>query len=212
MKPIIIIGAGKHSRVLIETLKNNGRKILGVTDLTKKSGEDFCGVKILGSDEIIFKYHANKIELVNGIGELNHRQTRYNLSKKFRREGYKFAKIIHPSAVISNKVELDDGVQIMAGVVLQCGVKIGFCSIINTGAIIDHDCIISDFCHIAPGVTISGNVSVGPESHLSTSTIVIEKKKIGKNCIIGAGSVIFCDVLPNTKLIQLKKNILENLI
>lgn len=206
-KPIIILGAGRHSKILIETLKEHNYEIKGVTDPFKKIGEDYHGTKILGSDEVILKYSISDIELVNGIAELNNRKTRYSLSNKLKIKGYKFANVIHPSAIISSEIKLNNGVQIMAGAIIQYGVEIGFCSIINSGAIIDHDCKISEFCHIAPGATLSGNVNIGSQSHIGTGATIIEKKRIGENCIIGAGSVIYKDIPSNTKYIQPKKKI-----
>lgn len=206
-KPIIILGAGRHSKILIKILKECNYEILGVTDPFKKIGEDYFGTKILGSDEVIFEYSINDIELVNGIAELDNRKTRYSLSKKLEAQGYKFANVIHPSVIISDEVKLNNGVQLMAGAIIQHGVEIGFCSIINSGAIIDHDCKISEFCHIAPGATLSGNVTIGSQSHIGTGVTIIEKKRIGENCIIGAGSIIYKDIPSNTKYIQPKKNI-----
>jgi len=65
------------------------------------------------------------------------------------------------------------GVQIAPGAVIQNGVIIKDHTIINTSASVDHDCIIGEYCHIA--------------------------LKIGKNCIIGAGSVVTKNISDNSK-------------
>ena len=211
-KPTIIIGSGAHANVLAEVLVKCGRQILGFTDQFEQIGKKFKNIKVLGRDDIILKYDTSEIELVNGIAGLNTKDLRQNLAKSFQDKGFKFANVIHPSAIISDSVVLDDGVQIMAGVILQNDVHIGFSSIINTGAIIDHDCIIKNNCNIAPGVVLNGNVIIGERTHLGTGTMVIENKKIGKDCIIAAGSVINKDIPSNTKLIQSKTNKTEVLV
>lgn len=210
-KPVIILGSGRHAKLIINILKNTKYKILGLTDPHRSIKENFEDIKILGNDEVIFNYDTNEVELVNGIGELTLRNVYYNLNQKFRNKGYTFAKIIHPSAIIENKVEIGDGSQIMSGAIIQQGVKIGSSCIINTGTTIDHECIINDYCHLAPGVTLSGDVVVGERTHIGTGTSVIDKIKIGKNCIIGAGSIIYKDIRPNTKYIQLRKEHLEEI-
>ena len=204
-KPVIVLGSGNHAKVLINTLKKCGRVILGVTDPYKEIGEDCYDVKILGDDHIIFEYSINEIELINSVAGLDKKELRLKLKRNLEDKGYIFSKVIHPSAIIADGVILSDGVQIMAGAILQPGVKIGHSSIINTGAIIDHDCVIHDDCHIAPGVTLNGNVVIGERSHVGTGTSVIENKKIGQDCIIAAGSIIYHDISANTKFMQPRK-------
>ena len=203
-KPIIILGSGKHAKVLAEILVLCGREILGFTDPHKEVGINLNNIKVLGRDDVIFKYNIDEIELINSLAGLNTKNLRENLTKKFQDSGYKFTNAIHPSAIISDSVSLDEGVQIMAGAILQNNVHIGYSSIINTGAIIDHDCSINNNCHIAPGVVLNGNVTIGERTHIGTGALVIENKKIGQDCIIAAGSVIYNDVPSNTKLIQIK--------
>lgn len=211
-KPIIIIGSGTHAKVLIHALKNCGRIILGVTDPYKKVGENCNDVRVLGNDDIVFEYSVNEIELVNSVAGINKKELRRKLTKNLEDKGYVFTKVVHPSAIIADGVVLNDGAQIMAGAILQPGVKIGHSSIINTGSIVDHDCIIHNDCHIAPGVTLNGNVIIGERTHVGTGTSVIENKKIGQDCIIAAGSIIHHDIPANTKFIQLREEKKEVLV
>ena len=204
-KPTIILGSGTHAKVLIDILKKCGRKILGVTDPNKKIGENCNSVKVLGNDDIISKYSISDIELVNSLAGLNTKELSRKLTKSLEDKGYVFTKVVHPSAIIADEVVLSNGVQIMAGAIIQSGVKIGHSSIVNTGAIIDHDCVINENCHIAPGVTLNGNVVIGQSTHIGTGTSVIENKKIGKNCIIAAGSIVYNDIPANSKFIQIRK-------
>lgn len=204
-KPVIILGAGGHAKVVADILRLSGRDILGFVTPDLRIGAEFCGEKVLGGDEIINKYFSDKIQLVNGIGSLPKKNLRWGLAESMRKHGYKFATITHPKAIVSSDVSLDDGVQIMAGAIIQAGTKIGQDSIINTGAVIDHDCNIAKNCHLAPGVVLSGGVAIGRDTHLGTGTIVTEYRSIGSNCTIAASSVIYTDVLNNTTFIQSKQ-------
>jgi len=203
-KPVIIIGAGGHARVVADILFLLKKDVIGFTDAYIKPGIDSYGNKILGSDSVINSYSSEEINLVNGIGAMPLTKTRWEIAEKYRELGYSFLTIVHPSAVISNKVALKEGVQIMASAVIQTGVSIGKDSIINTGSIIDHDCSISEKCHIAPGVVCSGCVDIKNRAHLGTGTIVKENISIGMNALIAAGSVVYKDIPDNTKLIQTK--------
>jgi sugar O-acyltransferase (sialic acid O-acetyltransferase NeuD family) len=204
--PLILLGAGGHAKVLIEILKFNQAPILGLTDSSYKQGEKVLGIEVLGGDEIIYDYPPKEILLINGIGGLPERSLRWKLAEQFKERGYRFATIVDPSAVIASDVELADGVQVMAGVVLQPNVKVGMDSIINTSAVIEHDCNIGDSCHIAPSCTLSGGVNVGNKTHVGVGTNIIQGINIGVNSVVGAGSIVLHDVADNVKLIQRRED------
>jgi len=84
----------------------------------------------------------------------------------------------------------------MQGGIIQSCSEIGSHCIINTGASVDHDCKVEDFVHISPHATLCGNVTVGEGTWIGAGTIIIPGVKIGKWCIIGAGSVVTKDI-PN---------------
>jgi len=200
-KSIVVLGSGGHSKVLIETLKKMGEKLLGITSLDLKKGNSFCGLQIIGNDKDLLRYSPKEIMLVNGVGSLS---KRLYLAKKMRSQGFEFARVVHPSALIPEDVELPNGIQVMAGVVIQPGVKIGQDTIINTGVIIDHDCNIGQQCHLAPGVVLSGGVKIGEAVHVGTGSTVIQDIVIGKESMIAAGSVVFKNLEDYSKLIQKK--------
>jgi len=73
-----------------------------------------------------------------------------------KRQNYRFATFNHPSALVTDDVQLGKGVQIMAGAIVQTGCAIGDNVILDIGAILDHDCIIGVHSHIAAGVVLYG--------------------------------------------------------
>lgn len=104
---------------------------------------------------------------------------------------------MHPKAIIASDVDIAEGVQVMAGAVIQLSCKIRQDSIINTGALIDHDCLISDNCHIAPGATLSGSVNIDRNCHIGTSAQIINNIVVGGHFIFAAGSTVYKDVPDN---------------
>lgn len=193
--PLIVIGGGGHAKVLIDVLLLNSMTVLGITDpnLTKDK-KSILGVPVIGDDDFVLRYSPGNIELVNGLGSIGSTDNRKRLYKYFKDKGYNFAKVLHPSVVLSPHSETGEGVQIMAGAIIQVGSKIGVNSLINTRASIDHDCIIGNHVHIAPGVSLSGGVVVGDDVHIGTGATVIQGIRIGPNSIIGAGALVNKDV------------------
>lgn len=200
--PLIILGAGGHAKVLIDALRLRSVEVLGIADTDPdKKGQLLLGVPVLGGDEQIMKYPAEKIQLVNGIGSVRVTQLRRKLFEHFKISGYQFASIVHPSAIIAGDVVLSEGAQIMAGAVIQAGCHVGINTVINTGSVVDHDCHIGDHAHIAPGATLSGGVVVGENSHVGTGATVIQGIRIGRNSLVAAGAVVIRDVKDGTRVI-----------
>lgn len=196
-KPVIVLGAGGHAKVIAEALNLSGVTILGFITPDKESGDKFCGLKVLGNDSVITKYDRDEIVLANGLGALPGHTMRWSLARQMRDWGYRFTAVIHPSAIISSSVTLAEGVQIMAGSVIQPNVKLGLDSIVNTGVLLDHDCNVSDNCHLAPGVVCSGDVIVKKNVHIGTGTKIIQGISIGENSVVAAGSILYKNVPAN---------------
>lgn len=194
--PIILLGAGGHTKVLIDALRLQSVEILGIVDVDpNKKGLELMGVPIIGSDEEVMKYPPQKIRLINGIGSVRVSSLRRQLFESFKCKGYQFENVIHPSAIIANEVILSEGVQIMAGVIIQAGCQIGVNTIINTGALVDHDCLIGRHVHIAPGVVLSGGVVVEESAHIGTGAVIIQGVRAGANSLVAAGAVVTRNVL-----------------
>ena len=191
-KPVIILGAGGHARVIAEALQRSGKAILGLLDARIPAYTAVSGLMVLGGDEHLVDYSPNDVELANGIGSLPGKcEDRLRVFRTYKEKGYGFATVIHPSAVLPEELALGEGAQVMAGAILQPGVAVGINSIINTGAIVDHDCIIGDHCHIAPGTVLSGGVRVGDEAHIGTGAHVIQGMVIGRGAVVAAGATVY---------------------
>lgn len=195
--PLLVIGAGSHSKVLIDALQTLRRTLLGVVDPNPPQPQ-ILGVPVLGDDTVVLQHAPDSVFLVNGLGSTKDLSLRVKIYEQFKAQGYRFTTVVHPSAWVSKHTKLGEGAQIMAKAVVQTGVQIGANSIVNTAATLDHDCVIEPHCHVAPGVTLSGSVQVGTQSHLGTGATVIQGIHIGKRCLVAAGAVVVQPVLDRT--------------
>ena len=184
---IIVIGAGGHSKVVIDALQCAGENVLGVTKLDNNDVlNQPLDIPILGTDAIIEEHDTGQVHLANGLDGKGREQ----IFNNWKRHGYHFCQVIHPSAVIASSAHLGEGVQIMAGAVVQSMVTVGDNSLINTKASIDHDCVISKHSHIAPGTTLCGDVHVGERCHMGAGCVVIEGLTIGADVFVAAGATV----------------------
>jgi sugar O-acyltransferase (sialic acid O-acetyltransferase NeuD family) len=193
--PVIVIGGGGHSLVLIDVLRLLSFEIIGYTDPdVQLQNKRTLGVKYLGDDDVIYNYAPKDICLVNAIGSVASTKLRCEIYQTFQAKGYSFSTVVHPSAIVSSDVLLSEGVQIMAGAIIQPGSQIGPNTLINTKASVDHACTIGAHVHIAPGVTLSGGVYIEDNAHVGTGATVIQQIHIGNNSVVGAGAVVLKNV------------------
>jgi acetyltransferase-like isoleucine patch superfamily enzyme len=89
----------------------------------------------------------------------------------------------------------------MTGTVITNDIEINEGVLINLNCTIGHDCKIGNYVEMSPGVHVSGNCKIGDYSVLGTNATVLPKITIGKNVIVGAGSVVTKDVPDNCLVI-----------
>jgi UDP-perosamine 4-acetyltransferase len=198
--PVIILGGGGHCSVLIDILNMLSVDIIGVIDPDPSTrGGVIDGVKVIGShDEEVLSYSTDSVLLVNGLGSVARPHRRAILYKSMKSLGYSFMTIRHPSSIVSGSAKLGEGVQVMAGGIIQVGAVVGSNVIINTNASIDHHCSIGESVHIAPGVVISGNVVIKEGCHIGVGATIIQGIIVGPNSTVAAGAVVIDHVLAET--------------
>lgn len=102
--------------------------------------------------------------------------------------------LIHPNAVIGDRVKIGRGTVVMAGAVINADAEIGSNAIINTCASVDHDSQIGDFVHVSVGAHIAGTVTIGENTWIGAGATVKNNVNICGGCTIGAGAVVIKDI------------------
>ena len=201
-KSIYILGAGGHAKILLECLqKNTEIKISGFLEIDEKLiGQSIFGVPIYEQNKKLAEFYPNSIMLANGIGSTDLPNLRRKQFEIFKKQGYEFCSLIHPTCYYSHDVIIEEGAQLLARSTILTGTRIGYNTIVNTSASIDHDCDIGNHVHIAPGVVLSGGVKIGDNCHVGTGANIIQGIKIGENSLIAAGAVVISDVASNSRV------------
>lgn len=194
--PLALIGAGGHARVVLALAQALGRAVVGVYDpqLAHRGQTAWRGIPVLGTDDDLAGLVGQDIELANGIGQTIGSDSRAVVHRRVATHGLHFATLVHPFSWVAPDVELSQGVQIMAGAVIQPGAKVGEGTIINTRASVDHDCHIGPHVHIAPGATLCGTVRVGKGAFIGAGAVVIQNVSIGSGAIVAAGATAVRDL------------------
>jgi sugar O-acyltransferase (sialic acid O-acetyltransferase NeuD family) len=189
---ISIIGAGGHSKVIIDIIYELGNyNIVGIYD-DNKTG-DFSGIKIIGK---IAEINNTTDYFIIGIGN---DKIRKKIAEEFNQ--LKWATLIHPKTIIAKTATIKEGTVVCAGAIIQTEVEIGKHCIINTNCSIDHESIIGNYCSICPSSTICGQVKVDESSFIGANSTIIQTIEVGKECIIGAGTVVIKNIPNNSKAV-----------
>jgi sugar O-acyltransferase (sialic acid O-acetyltransferase NeuD family) len=196
-RPLILLGAGGHGRVVAELVTACGGTLLGVCDpsLAEQGTLEWHGLPVLGGDEYLENVKPGEVLLLNGIGMMPGSEVRRSVFQRLSQSGFEFPVLVHRAAWVAGSVVLEPGVQVMAGAVLQPGVTVGSNSIINTGSSVDHDSVIGQHCHIAPGVTLCGDVEVGNHVFVGAGATLIQGVVLGPDVFVKAGKVITRNVV-----------------
>ncbi|HEX9465661.1 MAG TPA: acetyltransferase [Alphaproteobacteria bacterium] len=214
-KPLIVVGAGDHARVLIDTLEDCGALIHGIVDQALPAGhEGPFGHKVIGNDEALNSLPRESFELVNGLGSIDTASLarRAGAYDQLVAKGWTFATVVHPQAFVSKYAEIGPGAQIMPRAAVCARATIGENSLINTSAIIEHDVKIARHVVVSSGAVLAGAIEVGELTHFGSAAFangtmilgavaVLQYVKIGKGCLIGMGAIVLRDVPDGTKVI-----------
>ncbi len=185
---VAVIGAGGHTRSLINILKKTFLEceIEIYDDGFVSAGETICGFPILGGPDHIKKNMA--VVLSKGDN-----QVRKDLYHRYSGQVYK-SNLIHAAAYIEEDCKIGFSNQIFANAYINSSVIIRDNNIINTAAILEHEVIIGSHNHISVNAVLCGRVELGSECFIGASATVRDKIKICDKVVIGAGSVVVKDI------------------
>jgi len=195
MNDLYIIGAGGFGREVawlverINQIKPTWNLKGFIDDNESKWGSSEGGYPVCGGIEYLAR--QSHVYAVCAIGAASVRQ---KVLEILLDSPVKFATLVDPSVILSERVKLGAGTIICAGTILTVDIEIGDHVIINLSCTIGHDCRIQNYVTIYPTVNVSGNVHVGECTEIGTGTQIIQGKSIAPHTIIGAGAVVVRDL------------------
>ena len=194
---IIIIGSGKHAKVVADILEDmNKYEIVGFISEEHHMNDEFLGYPLLGNDDSLLEIF-NKGEIINaaiGVGGWEDcNKLRKKIYSKVKKIGFQLPNILHPNAIISKNVIMGEANVIFPGVIINTEVILHNNIVIATGSTIDHETKIKDNVLVSAGVTVGGNVEIGEDCLLALGSKVVSDLTIQKKVIIAAGAVVVKD-------------------
>jgi carbonic anhydrase/acetyltransferase-like protein (isoleucine patch superfamily) len=128
-----------------------------------------------------------KIFVSLGWNKLN-AERRY-LYERLKSEGFQFANLISPLAVIRGKVE-GDNCWINDYTVIQSDACIKSDVTVREGVIIGNGTVINEHCFISVNAVIGGGSSIGEQTFVGMRGTVFDGTKVGEKCLVGACAIV----------------------
>ena len=208
MSELVLWGAGGHGKVVLDVARAMGgfRCICFIDDAFGGDDGKFCGSEVFGAGQYLqLPSGRSCCQYLVSIGK---NETRATCFQRALEHGLLPARLVHPSAVISESARLEEGTVVMAKVVINAGAQIGRNCIVNTAAVVEHDCRIGDHVHLSPGVLLGGGVTVHSFAHVGLGAIALPGSEIGQGAVVGAGAVVIHSVLAGTTVAGIPAKVL----
>jgi sugar O-acyltransferase (sialic acid O-acetyltransferase NeuD family) len=188
-RPVALVGAGGHAKVVADALQRLGIAIGFVVD-----GEAAAWIearRLASDDAALARLDPETTPVVLGLGGIEPAalDRRLKLATRYAAAGFALPAVIHPAAVVSAAARLADGAFVGPGAVVNAGARIGLAAIVNSAAIVEHDALIGDGAHVAPRAAVLGGAHVGVAAMIGAGAVVLPGAGVPDRALVPALSL-----------------------
>ena len=202
MTKSVIIGAGTQGQIYASYMIEAGINIVGfIDDDSSLQGKQVMGLPILGKYEDLF---LNKLKNIiqDVYCPIGINSVRVNYLSTLKNEGYNIPSFFHNTVSIGPDVILGEANYMLAGNIIMPHTSIGNYLMVNMSSTIAHHVTFGDGIFMSSGVNVGACITVGHLAYIGMGvTVMTGVNYIGKNCLIGAGTVIIKDVPENAVMV-----------
>ncbi len=123
------------------------------------------------------------------------------LTEKIKARGGRFARLVHPSAIVADSAHLGEGVIVCPLALVSADTRVEEGAVVYYHSSVDHDAVVGPFTQISGHCDIMGGVGVGADVFLGSHAAILPRVKIGDRAVIGAGAVVTRDVADDKTVI-----------
>ncbi len=209
MKNLVIIGAGSFGREVFEWARDmeaHGREwsIKGFLDDNPKALDDFgTTAKVLSTIKAYYPEEDDVFVCAVGTPRIKQRMVQTILSR-----GGDFINVVHPSVIMRRDVHLGHGVILCPRVTLSCDIVLRDFVTFNLHCCVGHDVTVGDWCQMSNLCDLCGHVVLEEGVFLGSHASILPGCRIGRDAVVGAGSVVADDVAPGVTVAGVPARIL----
>ena len=195
-----MFGTGAISDVISYYIRRDGDYEICGYCLDEKyiTGKNYNGVPLVDFARVEEFYPPSEYKIAILVGYQRMNKFRENRFLEAKKKGYTCISYISKNATCDT-LEIGENNFILDMSIIQPFVKIGNNNIIWSGSHIGHHSCIGNNTFLA-SPKISGMVEIGDNSFIGVNVPLGDNLKIGKMCVIGAGSVVLKNIPDGTIL------------
>ena len=191
-RKLVILGAGRQGRNILDVCTDLGVEVVGFLDDTKPQGEIVNGVPVLGGFDTLTRPESSaEADYIVGLGD---NVIRRRLSDEIEKHGGKLASVVHPSCFISPSAEIGSAVFINSYSRVLANARIGRNALVEGHCTIGSDCVLEDDVACGPGSMLTAGSRIGEAAFLGAGTVVVGPARVGRHSVIGAGATVLTDI------------------
>jgi sugar O-acyltransferase (sialic acid O-acetyltransferase NeuD family) len=193
--PLIILGSGTYSAVLIDTFRQYGDhfpyalKGLAQNVDPNRRGETVDGYPVYSMEELAplaKTHHAHCL-----LGDCTAKR---RFVEQVAELGFRFATLEHPGCRLIGDLNIGEGCYLGLDTCFFRGTSLGKHCTVLTKTVVGEDVRIGDYGMVCTGVMLAGHLCIGEEVFVGVGATITEHLTIGNGAIIGAGAVVVRDV------------------
>ena len=195
MQKIIIFGTGELAQRIFYYLRDSEDKVVAFSaNESNIDSNELLGLPVVAFENIEEKYSPREFSMFIALAYSDMNKKRAKFFDEAKSKGYELYSYVHPSTKIWDEFEMGENCFILAENIIQPFVKIEDNVLIGSNNLISHNTVIEKNCFLTSNITLGGHITIGANSFVGLSATINQRVKIGKECIIGAGTLITKDV------------------
>jgi sugar O-acyltransferase (sialic acid O-acetyltransferase NeuD family) len=198
MGKVVIFGVGELAEVANFYLTHDSpHKVAAFTaDSAFLKTDQHMGLPAVPFERIEELYPPDEFRMFLPISYRNRNRLREAKVRQAKQKGYSLISYVCSRAITWPGLAVGENCFIFEANVIQPFVQIGDDVILWSGNHIGHHSRIGDHCFVASHVVVSGSVTVEPFCFLGVNATIRDGITIGREGIIGAGSLVLKDTQP----------------
>lgn len=156
-----------------------------VVDAAYKTCDTYCGLPVFELENLPESFDKDKDLLFIAMEWDRLNAVRKNIYLRLKKEGFRFANIISPHALLHSDIE-GENCWICDKVVIENDVIIHDNVFVKTGATIAHFSEVGAHAFIGANSFTAGNCKIGEQTYLGICSTIFNSVKVGSKCLVGA--------------------------
>ena len=196
---LIIVGISSSAKQVLDFLRVHELfEILGfAVDKEYIKSDKYEGYPVYAIEELRSLFDMEEVKLFVAIGWNRLNADRRDMYNRLKKDGYKFANLISPTAIIRGRIE-GDNCWVNDYTIMQSDSVIKSNVVVREQVLIGNDTVINEHCFIGVKSMVAGGCTIGEQTFCGINSTVFDGTTVGKKCIIEACAAAKRNVPDNT--------------